>query len=95
MPPEISSEYEKLQLKLIRIDHQRQKARCACGSHIVVAPPPPKVIEKTQYGPGLIAHIVAVHCLDSMPFYRLAQSLPSAGRADFGRDACGQASCPL
>lgn len=79
MPPEISSEYEKLQLRMIRLEHQRQKARCNCGSHIVVAPPPVRVIDKAQYGPGLTAWIVVQHCLDSMPFYRLAQSLGRQG----------------
>ncbi len=79
MPPEVSSEYEKLQLKMIRLEHQRQKARCNCGSHIVVAPAPVKVIEKTQYGPGIWAWIIASHCLDSMPFYRLAKSLERQG----------------
>ena len=79
MPPEISSEYEKLQLKMIRLEHQRHKARCQCGSHIVVAPPPPRVAERTQYGPHLWAWTIASHCLDSMPFYRLAQSLSRQG----------------
>ncbi len=79
MPPEVSSEYEKLQLKMIRLEHQRQKARCNCGSHIVVAPAPLKVIDKAQYGPGLTAWIVAQHCLDSLPFYRLAKSLERQG----------------
>ncbi len=79
MPPEVSSEYEKLQLKMIRLEHQRQKARCNCGSHIVVAPAPLKVIDKAQYGPGLTAWIVVQHCLDSLPFYRLAKSLERQG----------------
>ena len=79
MPPEVSSEYEKLQLKLLRLEHQRQKARCDCGSHIVVAPAPLKVIDKAQYGPGLTAWIVVQHCLDSLPFYRLAKSLERQG----------------
>ena len=79
MPPEISSEYEKLQLKMIRLEHERQKARCSCGSHIVTAPPPPRVAERTQYGPHLWAWTIAAHCLDSMPFYRLAQHLNRQG----------------
>lgn len=79
MPPEISSEYEKLQLKMIRLEHERQKARCKCGSHIVVAPQPPRVAERTQYGPQLWAWTMAVHCLDSMPFYRMARSLGRQG----------------
>ena len=79
MPPEVSSEYEKLQLKMIRLEHQRLKARCQCGSHIVVAPPPPRVAERTQYGPHMWAWTIAAHCLDSMPFYRLAQHLNRQG----------------
>jgi len=79
MPPEISSEYDKLQLKMIRLKHERQKARCQCGSHIVVAPAPLRVAEKTQYGPHLWAWTIAAHCLDSMPFYRMAQSLARQG----------------
>ncbi len=79
MPPEISSEYEKLQLKMIHLEHQRQKASCKCGSHVIVAPAPLKVIEKTQYGPNLWAWIAVQHCLDSMPFYRMAKSLERQG----------------
>lgn len=79
MPPEISSEYEKLQLKMIRLEHERQKARCQCGSHIVVAPAPPRVADRTQYGKHLWAWTIATHCLDSMPFYRLAKSLERQG----------------
>lgn len=79
MPPEISSEYEKLQLKMVRLEHQRQKARCGCGSHIVTAPPPPRVADRTQYGKHLWAWTIGAHCLDSMPFYRLSQSLSRQG----------------
>ena len=79
MPPEISSEYEKLQLQMIRLEHERHKARCQCGSHIVVAPAPMRVADRTQYGKHLWAWTIAAHCLDSMPFYRLAQSLGRQG----------------
>ena len=79
MPPEMSSEYEKLQLQMIRLEHERHKARCQCGSHIVVAPAPMRVADRTQYGKHLWAWTIAAHCLDSMPFYRLAQSLARQG----------------
>ena len=79
MPPEMSSEYEKLQLQMIRREHERQKARCQCGSHIVVAPAPTRVVDRTHYGKHLWAWTSGAHCLDSKPFYRLAQSLGRQG----------------
>jgi transposase len=39
----------------------------------------PKAIEKGQYGPGLISHIVTSKCLDSIPLYRQAKVLSRAG----------------
>ena len=61
------------------------------GKHIVVAPPPVRVIDGTQYGPGLTARIVGQRCLASMALYRLAQSPGPTGRAAFGGGA-GQTS---
>jgi transposase len=38
-----------------------------------------KAIEKGQYGPGLMAHVVTSKCLDSIPLYRQAKVLSRAG----------------
>jgi transposase len=79
MPPEISYEYDKLKLQMMRMEHEREKARCMCGSHIMTAPAPVRVAEKMQYGAGICAWIIVEHCLNSMPFYRQAQSLARHG----------------
>ncbi len=79
MPPEISFEYEWVPGKLKKLRHMREGIRCDCGSCIVRGPPPVRVIDKAQYGPGLAAHAVVSKCCDAMPLYRLAQQLARAG----------------
>ena len=61
-----------------RVFH-RQKLRCRCGEHIVTAPVPDKVFDKTQYGPGFMAHLVVAKCCDSMPLYRLEKHFKRLG----------------
>ena len=51
---------------------------CRRGEGVVTASAP-KAVEKGQYGPGLIAHVVAAKCLDSIPLYRQAKAVSRAG----------------
>jgi transposase len=63
--------YERVPEHFIKQVHVLQKLACGCGEHIVQAQGPRRVGEQCTYGPGLIAHLVASKCADSMPFYRL------------------------
>jgi len=47
--------------------YQRQKLACSCGQHILTAPVPEKVFDKTIYGPSFMAHLVVSKCCDSIP----------------------------
>ncbi|WP_237078900.1 IS66 family transposase [Myxococcus xanthus] len=59
--------------------HVRQTLLCACAEGVITAEGPPRVAEKTGYGPGLIAQLVTAKCADSMPLYRLEKSLARDG----------------
>jgi transposase len=63
----------------VRQEHVQEKLACRCGEHIVQAEPPPKPIEKGRYGPGFIAHVVTMKCVDSIPLYRLAKQYERLG----------------
>lgn len=51
------------------------RAKCACrtcGDGVVVAPVPPKVIDKGLPGPGLVAHVLVSKYKDHLPLHRLS-----------------------
>lgn len=79
MPPEISRQIDYIPARAVMRKHVRQQLKCACGSCIVTAPAPARVGDQGMYGPGLVAHAVLAKCADSMPLYRLAQSLQRSG----------------
>ena len=76
---EVSFEYEYVPSRLIRRKHIRKKKACTCGGHIVTAPPPARVSEGVQYGPGFHAHVVTSKCGDSLPLCRQAKQLSRSG----------------
>lgn len=51
----------------------RETLSCRCG-HIVTAPAPDRVGEKTRYAPSFIAHLIVNKCGDTNPQYRLAKT---------------------
>jgi len=57
---------------------QRETLSCRCG-HIVTAPAPERVGEKTRYAPSFIAHLVVSKCNDSIPQYRLEKAYRQIG----------------
>lgn len=59
--------------------HRRETLRCSCGDYIVTAESPARVTDKTQYGPGFVAHLVTAKCGDSIPLYRLEKSYKRLG----------------
>lgn len=78
--PEESIEYEFVPARFVRRVHQREKLCCSrCKDHIVLAPAPPKVIDKSQYGPGFMGHLVTAKCADALPLHRQAKQLNRDG----------------
>jgi transposase len=59
--------------------HVQETLACACGRGVVTAPAPPKVVDRGEYGPGFIAHVVGSKCADAMPLHRLARRLERGG----------------
>lgn len=70
--------YEYVPARLVKQVHVQETLSCRCGEGVVTADAP-KAIEKGQYGPGLISHVVTSKCLDSIPLYRQAKVLGRAG----------------
>jgi len=58
---------------------RRETLACSCGQHIITAPVPDKVFDRTQYGPGFMAHLVVSKCCDSIPLYRMEQQFSRLG----------------
>jgi transposase len=57
---------------------RRETLSCRCG-HIVTAPAPDRVGEKTRYAPSFVAHLVVSKCNDSIPQYRLEKAYKQIG----------------
>jgi transposase len=58
--------------------YQRETLSCRCG-HIVTAPAPDRVGDKTRYAPSFVAHLVVSKCNDSIPQYRLEKAYRQIG----------------
>jgi transposase len=59
--------------------HVQETLACRCGEGMVAADGPRRVVDKCQYGPGLLAHVVTAKCADSIPLYRQAKALARVG----------------
>jgi transposase len=71
--------YEYIPARFEKQVHVQERLACACGQGVVTAPAPPKVVDRGEYGPGFIAHVVSSKCADSLPLHRLAQRLERGG----------------
>ena len=76
---EVSYEYEYIPARIVRFKHIRKNKACACGQYIVTAPPPERVSDGVQYGPGFHAHVAVSKCSDSIPLYRQAKQFNREG----------------
>lgn len=63
----------------VQREHVLEKLACRCGHHIATAPPPPRPLDKSLYGPGFIAYLITMKCADSLPLYRLAKQFARMG----------------
>ena len=73
-----STVYEYVQPHFRRRVYRRETLSCRCG-HIVTAPAPERVGDKTRYAPSFIAHLIVSKCGDSIPQYRLEKAYKNAG----------------
>jgi transposase len=56
----------------------RETLACRCG-HMVTAPAPDRLGDKTHYAPSFVAHLITTKCRDSIPQYRLEKAYRSLG----------------
>jgi transposase len=71
--------YEYLPARFERQVHVQEVLSCKCGQGVVTAPAPAKVVDRGEYGPGFLAHVVTSKCADAMPLHRLAQRVERGG----------------
>jgi transposase len=71
--------YEYVPALFERQVHVQEVLACACGQGVVTAPAPAKVVDKGEYGPAFLAHVVSSKCADAMPLHRLAQRMERGG----------------
>ncbi len=74
-----SEVYEYLPARFERQVHVREVLGCKCGQGWVTAPGPAKVVDRGEYGPGFLAHVVTSKCADAMPLHRLALRVERGG----------------
>jgi transposase len=63
----------------VRQEHVQEKRACRCGEYIATADAPPRALDRSQYGPGFIAHLIVMKCADSIPLHRLAKQYQRLG----------------
>ncbi|RYZ33330.1 MAG: IS66 family transposase [Myxococcaceae bacterium] len=71
--------YEYVPAFFERQVHVQEVLACACGQCVVTAPAPARVVDRGEYGPGFLAHVVTSKCADAMPLHRLAQRIERGG----------------
>ncbi|RKH59689.1 IS66 family transposase [Corallococcus interemptor] len=71
--------YEYVPAFFERQVHVQEVLACACGQGVVTAPAPARVVDRGEYGPGFLAHVVTSKCADAMPLHRLAQRIERGG----------------
>jgi transposase len=74
-----STVYEYVSPHFRKRVYQRETASCGCGKHIVTAPAPDRVGDKTQYAPSFMAHVVVTKCADNRAQYNLAKEYERVG----------------
>lgn len=59
--------------------YQRETLSCRCGKHIVTAPCPDKIADRSPYSASFIASIIVQKCEDGIPIYRLEKQFDRLG----------------
>lgn len=76
---ETSTTYEYVPGHFVRCVHRREKVACSCGECILVAPSPPKLVPRGQYGFGFAAFLIVEKCADSIPIHRIERRFERLG----------------
>ncbi|WP_426757397.1 IS66 family transposase [Myxococcus sp. Y35] len=71
--------YEYVPARFEKQVHVQEVLACTCGRGVVTASPPARVVDRGEYGPGFLAHVVTSKCADAMPLHRLAQRVERSG----------------
>ncbi|WP_374265040.1 IS66 family transposase [Corallococcus sp. RDP092CA] len=71
--------YEYMPARFEKQVHVQEVLACACGRGVVTAPPPARVVDRGEYGPAFLSHVVTSKCADAMPLHRLAQRMERGG----------------
>jgi transposase len=59
--------------------YQRETLSCSCGRHIVTAPCPDKLADRSPYTASFIAALIVHKCEDGIPLYRLEKQFERVG----------------
>jgi transposase len=59
--------------------HQRETLSCGCGKHIVTAPCPDKVAERSPYFASFLSALVVQRCEAGIPRYRMEEQFDRLG----------------
>ena len=59
--------------------YQRETLSCSCGKHIVTAPCPDKVADRSPYSASFLAALVVQKCEDGIPIYRMEKQFDRLG----------------
>lgn len=62
-----------------RIIYRRETVSCACGRHIVTAPCPDKIADRSPYAASFIAAVIVQKCEDGIPLYRMEKQFDRLG----------------
>jgi transposase len=71
--------YEYVPARFEKQVHVQDVLACACGRGVVTAPLLARVVDRGEYGPGFLSHVVTSKCADAMPLHRLAQRVERSG----------------
>ncbi len=55
--------YEYVPARFEKQVHVQEVLACACGRGVVTAPPPARVVDRGEYGPGFLSHVVTSKCV--------------------------------
>jgi len=78
-PGKSSVVYEYVPAHFIAHEHVCETLACSCGEYLVTAEAPAKWVDKSQYAPSFVAHVITAKCADSIPVYRLEKELLRIG----------------
>lgn len=86
---EVVRRIEHVREHLVVVHYQLEKLVHRDSELIVQASAPPNIVDGSQYGASVHAHVVVSKCVDSMPLYRQGRTLARAGHGVARSVLCG------